>query len=520
MYRTVAQLDSAMLNLATVFPQLCTRVRLPNRSVQGRRIYALRLRAGGGSNRRGVLLIGGMHARELMNPDAIVELQLALVRSYLLGAGITLGGRTWSAWDIKIMLETLDIWTLPCANPDGREYVMSTDDMWRQNRRNNPGTSCDGVDLNRNCDFMWGVTTTRTSCNPCQETFVGPNAFSEPESKNVKYMCDTYRIRVFCDVHSYSELVLYPWGHAPTQTTDPTQRFTNLLTGTCAPLSPSGHQEYMRLADQLRFQRVARRIVQAIWAVRHRRYTPQTVHDLYACTGTSTDYVYGRHIVNLALRKTYGFSFETGPFDTNARNSFHPVDPTLIKRDTKAGMLALIEQSVCAIEFIGTTFLRRKTEVQAFRDLRDEVIATTKAGRALISLFERIQAPLLGALLADASLARQASSLLERARKLLEDDESIVSARDVKRGLALLDSLAHREASSGLRRDLATVRKALANAGGKSVHVILRDLLMPRRRPARKASERPRRARKRPTTDRGSNRPRAQRKRPSKRRKR
>jgi len=487
MYRTVAQLDSVMELLAAWFPQLCARMELPNRSIQGRRIFALRMRAGGGSNRRGVLLVGGMHARELMNPDAIVELQLDLVRCYLNETGLVLGGRTWSAQDIKVMLETLDIWMLPCANPDGREYVMTVDDLWRQNRRDNPGTSCGGVDVNRNLDFVWGVTTSHTSCNPCLETFVGAGAFSEPESQNIMHLCDTYRIDVFVDVHSYSELVLYPWGHAPTQTTDPSQRFTSLATGTCMPLSPPGHQEYLLPRDQLRFQTVAGRIVDAIRAVRGRNYTPQPGRALYATTGTSSDYVYSRHIANPALRKTYGFAFETGPFAGNLRDSFHPADPTLIKRDAKAGMLALIQQSICAIEFIGAMLPSRTTDVQAFRDVRDELFATTEAGRGWISLYERIQIPLLGAVLSDESLTRQAIRLLERARKLFKNDEAIVSDSDVQRGLALLEALAHRETLAGLRRDLATVRKQLKKAGGESVRTMLEDLLRPRRRPVRKA---------------------------------
>jgi hypothetical protein len=35
---------------------------------------------------------------------------------------------------------------------------MTVDDLWRKNRRDNPGTPCDGVDLNRNLDILWGVT--------------------------------------------------------------------------------------------------------------------------------------------------------------------------------------------------------------------------------------------------------------------------------------------------------------------------------------------------------------------------
>ena len=48
MYRTVAQLDSLSSLLATWFPAYFTRFSLPEASVQGRPVFALRLRAGGG----------------------------------------------------------------------------------------------------------------------------------------------------------------------------------------------------------------------------------------------------------------------------------------------------------------------------------------------------------------------------------------------------------------------------------------------------------------------------------------
>ena len=90
MYRTVAQLDSAMNFLSSFFPVLCTRVEMPNRSVQGRRIFALHMHAGTATGRRKVFIVGGLHAREMMNPDAIVDLQLDLALAYLNGTGITL----------------------------------------------------------------------------------------------------------------------------------------------------------------------------------------------------------------------------------------------------------------------------------------------------------------------------------------------------------------------------------------------------------------------------------------------
>jgi hypothetical protein len=91
---------------------------------------------------------------------------------------------------------------------------------------------------------------------------------------------------------------------------------------------------------------VAEQIVKAIAEVRGRAYTPQTGFGLYGTTGTHDDYVYARHIADPNLRKTYGYTFETGPFVGNARDSFHPADPEPVKRDTKSGLLALMQECV------------------------------------------------------------------------------------------------------------------------------------------------------------------------------
>jgi len=346
MYRTVAQLDSLTAQLASSAPGLCTRLLLPEPTVQGRQVFALRLRAGDGAERPGVLLLGGTHSRELMNPDLLVELAVDLVAGYQGGTDIELGERTWPAADIRRMLESVDIFLLPCSNPDGRNYVMTVDDMWRKNRRDNAGTSCDGVDLNRNADFVWGVTQGQTSCSPCTDIYCGPSAFSEPENRNVKYLHDTYRIDCFADVHSYSELVIYPWGHAPTQTTDPAQNFTTLPTGTCRPLSRPGYQEYLAAGELQRFQDVSARVALEIAAVRGSQYTPEPGMTLYPTTGTHSDYAYSRHIADPALHKTDGYTIETGPWAGNAPDSFHPADPEPIKREVESGLLALIDSVI------------------------------------------------------------------------------------------------------------------------------------------------------------------------------
>jgi len=482
MYRTVSQLDSVMGILAAFFPNLCSRVELPNRSIQGRPIYALRMRAGGGHARRGVLLVGGMHARELMNPDAIVELMLDLALSYLNETGRSYGGASWSALDVKIMLETLDIWILPCANPDGREFVMQQvggDRMWRQNRRDNPGTPCDGVDLNRNSDVVWGVTGPATSCNPCSSTrsYLGPTPFSEPESKNIEYLCDTHNIKVFADVHSFSEFVLYPWGHAQTQTTDSTKVFTGLATGTCAPLTPAGYKEYMTPRDFSRYRTVSQRVADRIRQVRGRNYVLKSVFEVYngTTTGSCSDYVYSRHIANASKHKTYGFAFETGPNTGDNLLSFQPTDPEPIKRDAKAGLLALIQQSICAIDFIGTSLFG--LSVQSIRTIRDRMLAKTEAGRGWIDLFERVQFPLLGIVLSDKKLTKEAATLVRRVKTLaIQHKKAIVSKEDVERGIAFLDELAKRTTDKKVKIDISTVSRFLKGSGGQDVEKVIAKL--------------------------------------------
>jgi zinc carboxypeptidase len=354
MYRTASQIESAITFLSGSFPQHFTKIPLPNASVQGKPISALRMRAGSGPERRGVLFVGGTHARELMNPDAIIELAVDLLVSYMNGTDIVYGRRRFPAAQIKLILEAEDLWLLPCLNPDGREHVMTVNNMWRKNRRAN-GDGSIGVDLNRNYDLVWGVTQDQTSCSPSSNNFCGLSAFSEPETKNVKVLLDAHHICCFADVHSYSEAILYPWGHAPTQTTDPTKRFTTLPTGTCEPIAKARYKEYMPPPDLLRFQTVGQCIVDSIRDVRGRVYTSQAsfAYSKSETTGTASAYAYSRHIAKPSLRKTYGYTFETGPYSGDAAQSFHPTDPTPIKLDAKAGMLTLAHQCVGAIELIG-----------------------------------------------------------------------------------------------------------------------------------------------------------------------
>jgi len=322
--------------------------------------------------------------------------------------------------------------------------------------------------------------------------YAGPSAFSEPETRNIKHLLDTRRIDSFVDVHSYSELILWPWGHAPSQTVDPSKRFTTLASGTCAGIPVAGYQEYISVPDQHRFQTVGSRIRDAIAAVRGRSYTNQPGVALYPTTGTQSDYAYSRHIANSSLGKTYGFTFETGPFTGSAESSFQPADPTLIKRDAKSGMISLMQQSICAIELIGSQFFSADAEVDALRRVRDELLATTDAGREWISLFERVQMPLLGAVMGDEKLLAEAGELLKRAAEVTKDDAEALTDEDVDRSIRLVRALEKKPDGADARRDLRAVEGQLKALRGQRMQGAVERLMSEkphaRRSPAKKTA--------------------------------
>jgi murein tripeptide amidase MpaA len=351
MYRRSADIEAIIGDLAVDFPELVSRIELlPSR--RGRPISALRVRGGDPAERTGVLLVGGIHARELLNPDLLVDFVLDLLTHYLDGSEWVMGEQRWAATTVRAIVESIDLFVLPNANPDGREHVFDVARLWRKNRRNNPGTACDGVDLNRNYDLLWGIVTRdpngqiTTSRSPCTDLFVGPKAFSEPETRNVKRLLDGHPIDCFVDVHSFSELILHPWGHAPNQTSDPNRRFTVVDTSDWEelPRDAPEHEEFIDPEDLARLEDIGDAAAQAIQNVRGRTYTVQPGTDLYPTTGTASDYAYSRHVVDPSRRKVYAFTFETGPEAATVEDSFQPPEQEAarIAEEATSGVISVL----------------------------------------------------------------------------------------------------------------------------------------------------------------------------------
>src|SRR5262249_59738326 len=99
---------------------------------------------------------------------------------------------------------------------EGQNSPRQNDRLWRKNRRANADGSR-GVDPNRNYGYMWGTLNTNTSSRvPSDETYCGPRAFSEPETRAVRDLIAQQLFRGVITYHSYSQLILWPWGYTRT----------------------------------------------------------------------------------------------------------------------------------------------------------------------------------------------------------------------------------------------------------------------------------------------------------------
>lgn len=187
-------------------------------SVEGRPLKVARLgrrgrRRQGGASRPAIFIEGGIHAREWISPATVTFMMKELVTSSRMGR----------------LLDQYDFFILPVTNPDGYEYSHTTDRLWRKNRARSPLTLglCRGVDLNRNFGFKWaeGVSILDprpASPIPCLDTYHGPEAFSEPETKAVRdfVMSKRHRLASYIAFHSFGNKILYPWGHTSEKTSD------------------------------------------------------------------------------------------------------------------------------------------------------------------------------------------------------------------------------------------------------------------------------------------------------------
>src|SRR5207245_551281 len=183
-------------------------------SYEGRPILAVKVGAAADDPARpNVLFMATHHAREWISTAVAMKLIRWLADS---GGGAALA--------------THDVWVIPVENPDGYQYSFSTERYWRKNRRPNDNGSY-GVDPNRNYPAFWGIDELGSSGSQYAETYRGTAPASEPETQAIMAFHAAHPPVVAVSYHSYSGLVLYPWGFRSGQLAPDLQRY-QALAGT------------------------------------------------------------------------------------------------------------------------------------------------------------------------------------------------------------------------------------------------------------------------------------------------
>ena len=274
-YLTLDEINAKIDSLVALHPGIVsTKVNIGN-TVQLRPMWAIKISDNPNvdESEPRVLYTAAIHAREVITPKIIFNFIDYLVNNYGTDTAVT------------NLVDNRELWFVPCVNPDGYRYNQTTNPggggMWRKNRQENSDFTY-GVDLNRNFGYQWGIDNVGSSPSGSAETFRGESAFSEPETQHMRDFITAKDFRITLYFHSYSNLILWPWGYV---------------------------REYT--ADEEIFQQMGDSMTQ------FNGYAPGPGWSLYLTNGDSDDWGYGEQS---SKTKNFAFTIECG----NGSDGFWP----------------------------------------------------------------------------------------------------------------------------------------------------------------------------------------------------
>uniref|UniRef100_A0A8C5GA82 Carboxypeptidase A1 n=1 Tax=Gouania willdenowi TaxID=441366 RepID=A0A8C5GA82_GOUWI len=204
-YHTLQEIYEFQDMLVAENPSLVSKIVI-GQSYQGRPINVLKFSTGG-TKRPAIWIDTGIHSREWVTQASGTWFAKKIVTDYGKDPALT------------AILNNMDIFLEIVTNPDGFYYTHSSNRMWRKTRKPNRGSNCVGVDPNRNWDAGFGAPG--ASNNPCSETYRGPSAHSESEVRSIVDFVKSHRnFKAFVSIHSYSQMLLYPYGYTRTPAKD------------------------------------------------------------------------------------------------------------------------------------------------------------------------------------------------------------------------------------------------------------------------------------------------------------
>ena len=176
-------------------------------SIEGRPIYWMRISNHPDSDQTTkpqILYTALHHAREPAGATDMLYYMWYLLENY------------YNSDEVKALVDNTEMYIIPCVNPDGYIYNETTNPngggMWRKNRRHNSDSTY-GVDLNRNYGYNWGYDNFGSSPTTSDDTYRGTAGFSEPEIVATKWFAEHHNFRIAVNYHTYSNMLIYPWGY-------------------------------------------------------------------------------------------------------------------------------------------------------------------------------------------------------------------------------------------------------------------------------------------------------------------
>jgi carboxypeptidase T len=315
-WHTYSEVVAAANAAQSAFPNL-VRVFNAGTSYQGRQLIGVKIsdNVATDESEPEVLFVHGQHAREHITVEMGLYVLNELTTKYATDA------------TVKARVDSTELFVLLAMNPDGREYDLSGSDFrfWRKNRQPNSGSSAVGTDLNRNWGYRWGCCG-GSSGSPSSETYRGRAAWSAPETTVVRNFTRSrvingvQQIKIAVDWHSYSELVLWPYGY--TRTDIP------------ADMVARDHSVFVTMGQAM---------------AQTNGYTPEQASDLYITDGSSDDWWYGE-------QRIFGFTFEMFP-RTQSGGGFYPSYDVVPRETTRnrAAVMYMLQHAACPYEVIGET---------------------------------------------------------------------------------------------------------------------------------------------------------------------
>ena len=313
-YHTYRQLTTELDSLAAAHPNQVA-ISSYGKSVQGRPLLLVKISDDVRTDKHEpeVLFSCAQHAREHITVEMCLHIVRRLARGYGTDPAIT------------HLLKSREIWVVPMANPDGAEYDISTGlfAMWRKNRQPAPDNSHVGTDLNRNWGDEWACCD-GSSGNPANDTYHGPAPFSAPETAqlrdwvNSRVIGGEQQITAHIDFHSFSELVLWPYG------------FTASDTG--PGLTNSDADTFRKLGQQM---------------AATNGYRPEQSSNLYINDGSIADWMWAQHHI-------WSYTLEMYP-TSMTQGGFYPPASVIDRETTRndAAVDLLLSYADCVPRIIG-----------------------------------------------------------------------------------------------------------------------------------------------------------------------